>query len=67
MKRKMLWISEEDQEAIGVIARRYGLESDSSVMRLALRVLAAAPMLRIALPERRRRSSAAPKPEEKRR
>lgn len=52
MKRKMLWLDEEiDQTAIQIIKERYGCESESQAMRLALRVLANSPMLEIQLPE----------------
>lgn len=53
MKRKMLWLDEEiDTHAIQVIKERYGCESESQAMRLALRVLAASPMLQIQLPDK---------------
>jgi len=50
MKRKLLWLDEdEDYDAIRRIKARYGCESDSAAMRLALRVFAASPMLQIPL------------------
>ena len=47
-KQILLWIDEEiDSQAIQIIKERYGCESESAAMRLALRVLAASPMLEI--------------------
>jgi len=52
MTRKTLWVDDEiDAAAIQVIKERYGCESESQVMRLALRVLANSPMLEVQLPE----------------
>lgn len=62
MKRKMLWLDEEiDQAAIQIIKERYGCESESQAMRLALRVLAASPMLEIQLPEKPTHARTSPK------
>lgn len=50
MKRNMIWLDEKiDKEAIRIIRERYGCQSDSAAMRLALRVLAASPTLQIHL------------------
>ena len=62
MKRKMLWLDEKiDREAIQIIKERYGCESESQAMRLALRVLAASPMLQIQLPETPTHARSSPK------
>lgn len=55
MKRKLIWLDEVlDKEAIRIIREKYGCESDSAAMRLALRVLAASPTLQIQLPASRK-------------
>jgi Arc/MetJ family transcription regulator len=62
MKRKMLWLDEEiDAAAIQTIRTRYGVESESAAMRLALRVLANSPMLTLDLPERPTHARRSPK------
>ena len=64
MKRKMLWLDDVmDAEAILVIKERYGRESESQAMRLALRVLAASPMLEIQLPAKPTHARPSPKDE----
>lgn len=64
MKRKMLWLDEEiDFAAIEIIKTRYGCESESQAMRLALRVLAASPMLQIELPAKPIHARPSPKDE----
>ena len=48
MKRITLWIDETiDAQAIRTIMERYGCESESAAWRLAVRVMAASPMLAI--------------------
>ena len=55
MKRTTIWLDDEiDAQAIQTISVRYGCESGSQAMRLALRVLANSPILEIQLPERPR-------------
>ncbi|NUM47613.1 MAG: hypothetical protein HUU38_23160 [Anaerolineales bacterium] len=62
MKRKMLWLDEEiDHTAIQIIKERYGCESESQAMRLALRVLAASPMLELQLPDKPLHARPSPK------
>ncbi len=62
MKRKMLWLDDElDAQAIEVIKTRYGCESESQAMRLALRVLAASPMLTLELPTKPTHARPSPK------
>lgn len=62
MKRKMLWLDEAlDHAAIQIIKERYGCESESQAMRLALRVLAASPMLELQLPEKPTHARPSPK------
>jgi hypothetical protein len=52
MKRFTVWLDDEiDTQAIMDIKQRYGCESDATAMRLAIRVLAASPMLAIQPPE----------------
>ncbi len=47
--KKLIRMDEErDLKAIAILRERYGCESDSAAVRLALRVLAASPMLEIA-------------------
>lgn len=50
MKRKMFWLGEDDEHAITIIADRYGCESGSQAVRLALRILAESQRLIIELP-----------------
>ena len=50
--QKLLRLEPEDVKALATIKARYGCESDSQAMRLALRVLAASPTLTITLPLR---------------
>ena len=53
MKQKLIWLDEAlDFAAIETIKRRYGSESDSAAIRLALRVLAESERLIIELPPR---------------
>lgn len=61
MKRKSYWIDEEDEAAIAQLKERYGCESDSQVVRFALRVLANSPMLTVALPPRPTHARRSPK------
>ncbi len=64
MKRKMLWLDDVmDAEAIQIIKERYGCESESQAMRLALRVLAASPVLQIDLPQKPTHARPSPKDE----
>ena len=48
MKRKGIWLGPQDQAAIDVIRDRYGCDTESMAVRLALRVLASSPMLTLA-------------------
>lgn len=50
MKRKTFWVAPEDEQALSVIQQRYGCESESQALRLAVRVLANSPMLAFPLP-----------------
>ena len=62
MRRITLWIDERiDAEAIQTIVQRYGCESESAAMRLALRVLADSPMLEIQAPPRPKHARRSPK------
>ncbi len=47
MKMKSIWLAEEDEAAIATIRTRYGVDSESAAIRLALRTLAASPLLQI--------------------
>ena len=62
MKRKTIWLDDEiDGKAIQIIKERYGCESESQAMRLAVRVLANSPMLEIQLPKRPKHARPSPK------
>ena len=50
MKRKTFWVAPEDEAALVLIQQRYGCESESQALRLAVRVLANSPMLALTLP-----------------
>ena len=50
MKRKQLWVDLQDEEAAGIVMRRYGCESESAAFRLAVRVLAESPVLQVNVP-----------------
>lgn len=50
MTRKMIWVDEEDKQAIAIIKQRYGCESESQAWRMAARWLAAADRVPIKLP-----------------
>lgn len=50
MKQRMFWLGPEEDEALRIISARYGCESESQALRLALRVLAASPILTVSLP-----------------
>lgn len=52
MKQQMFWLGPEDEAAIAILKQRYGCESKSQVVRLALRVLAENPPLLVNLPPR---------------
>lgn len=52
MKQQMFWLGPEDEAAIATLKQRYGCESKSQVVRLALRVLAENPPLLVNLPPR---------------
>lgn len=51
-EKKLLRLAPDDLNALATIKARYGCESDSQAMRLALRVLAASPPLTVTLPAR---------------
>ena len=40
MKRTTIWLSETDKQAIEIIKTRYGIDTSSATIRLALRILA---------------------------
>jgi hypothetical protein len=61
MKRKSYWVDNEDEAAIAQLKERYGCESDSQVIRFALRVLANSPMLAVSLPDRPKHARRSPK------
>jgi hypothetical protein len=61
MKRKTFWLDEVDECALQTISERYGCESESQAMRLALRVLANSPKLEIQLPKRPKHARPSPK------
>lgn len=50
MKQQAFWLGPDEDEAVRVIMARYGCESKSQALRLALRVVAASPMLTVSLP-----------------
>lgn len=50
MKRKTFWVAPEDEQALSIIQQRYGCESESQALRLAVRVLASSPMLQVDVP-----------------
>jgi hypothetical protein len=50
MKRKMIWVDEEDQNAVTLIRQRFGCESESQAWRMAVRWLAAADKAEVQLP-----------------
>lgn len=50
-QKKLVILEPEDMQAVATIKTRYGCESDSQAIRLAVRVLAASPMLTVALPQ----------------
>ena len=52
VRRKGYWLDVEDERAIELLKERYGAESDSQVVRLALRVLAESARLEVVLPSR---------------
>jgi hypothetical protein len=47
MKRKMLWVDTQDEEAAKAIMQLYGCKSESAAFRLAVRVLAKSPVIEI--------------------
>jgi hypothetical protein len=62
LRQKLFWLDEDiDLQAIEIIKARYGCESDSQVIRLALRVLAQAERLDVVLPERPKQARRSPK------
>lgn len=62
MRRRAFWMTADDEQAMAVIRDRYGVETDTGALRLALRILAASPMLTVA-PEKPMKTG--PKPREK--
>ncbi|MEO6061766.1 MAG: hypothetical protein ABIQ99_07505 [Thermoflexales bacterium] len=40
MKQKNVWIDEDDERSIALIRQRYGCESESQAVRLAIRIAA---------------------------
>lgn len=51
MRRTSILLNEDDDLAIENIRKKYGLESDSSVVRFALRILSNQPMVSIGATE----------------
>jgi len=41
MNRTTIWLTDKDRDAIETIKEKYGIDSNSAVIRLALRILAA--------------------------
>jgi hypothetical protein len=50
MKQRLIWLGPEDEDALRILVQRYGCESVSQAIRLAIRVLAASPILQVDLP-----------------
>ncbi len=44
-KRASIFLADTDRAAIQTVRERYGLSTDSDALRLAVRILAASPML----------------------
>lgn len=61
LKRKGFWLDTDDETAIELLKKRYGAESDSQVVRLALRVLAESSHLEVVLPPKPLHSRKSPK------
>ena len=40
MRRTTIWLTQLDREAIKIIKTKYGMKTDSAVIRFALRILA---------------------------
>jgi len=49
-RRTTIWLSDADRAAILAIRKRFGPDSDSAAIRLALRVLAEAQKLEVVMP-----------------
>jgi len=47
---KSIWLDPTDEAAIRALRERYGIDSDSGAIRFALRVLAASPLVQVAVP-----------------
>ena len=60
MNRTSVFVGPEDRAAIEIIKQRYGVATESDAIRLALRVLAASPMLKIELPARPKHAHRSP-------
>ncbi len=50
-KRASVFLSDQERNAIRILRERYGLSTDSDVVRMALNVLASNPILQIQLPK----------------
>jgi len=61
MDRTSVFIGPEDRAAIEIIKQRYGVATEADAIRLALRVLAASPMLQIELPPRPKHAHRTPR------
>ena len=59
--RTSVFVGPEDRAAMEVIQPRYGVATEADAIRLALRVLAASPMLEIKLPPRPKQAHRSPK------
>lgn len=51
MKRTTIWLDETDRAAIRRIRDRYGLSTDSDAIRMAVRVIAEAPLVPVLTPK----------------
>jgi len=61
MDRTTVLVGPEDRAAIEVIQPRYGVATEADAIRLALRVLAASPLLEIELPPRPQQAHRSPR------
>ena len=50
MKRKMIWVDEEDLKAVALVQQRFGCESESQAWRMAVRWMAAVGKVDVQLP-----------------
>ena len=50
-RRASIFLSDQERTAIRALRERYGLSTDSDVVRMAINVLASNPVLQIQLPQ----------------